>query len=279
MLLVGAAVAGLGRRGAAADPSVTLVLLTPGAVIDGPKRLPAGWTHLVIKSTPRLASGDVGTLPAIGRRTATLLRTALLVEVAPAREGRFVLRRVGVGLCTPIKGVDTVISSATIDKLGAPFGVVERVVLGKAEEELSGDRLRAVTPSFALYSAPTLQKIGTAHEPVCLQYALLVEPRTGELRTLLWSQVTETARRTPPAQVDLLAPGLVTESAVDVRAERLLSAVPVNWSFALTALPCGTPLPTTAAVRRWCLHDAFTPAEAARFEADLRALLSAAPGR
>ena len=64
--------------------------------------------------------------------------------------------------------------------------------------------------------------------------------------------------------------------AVDVMAKRVLSAIPVDWSFAMAALPAGRPLPTTAAVRSGSLRETFTPAEAAGFEADLRAVLETA---
>src|SRR4051812_26902254 len=81
------------------DPVVSrteLVLLAPGTQVD--RTLPPGWTHLVIKSVPRLASGDLDTLPKMATTTATLFRTVLLADVRPVGEGpdrRFVLRRIG----------------------------------------------------------------------------------------------------------------------------------------------------------------------------------------
>lgn len=268
-------------KGTEATRAATLVRLTPGTQVNGPRDVPAGWTHLVIKSVPRLTSGDLASLPGIARRTATRFRTVILAEVRPSgeRTARFVLRRLGIGLCTPIDGVDTVVSSATVDALHAPLGIVERVVLEKAEEELMRGGIRARTPTFALYSAPTLQKQGSGHEPVLLRYAFLVDPVAGSLHTFVWSQASDPARRTAPERLILMPPGLVNDSQVDVLAERVLNTVAVNWSFALAALPTGTAIPTSAVVRSAALRETFTPAEAAAFEAELRALLSGTSGR
>ena len=47
------------------------------------KKAPKDWTHLVIKSLPRLVSGDRGTLPAGSSKTATMFHSVLLANVKP----------------------------------------------------------------------------------------------------------------------------------------------------------------------------------------------------
>ncbi len=82
------------RRGRRAE----LVRIAPGTLVgDQPPRM---WSHLVIKSLPRLASGDLETLPRSAFRTAALMRTVILADVGRSAEDptRFALRRVGVGL-------------------------------------------------------------------------------------------------------------------------------------------------------------------------------------
>ena len=78
-----------------------LVSITPGTLVGN--RPPATWSHLVIKSVPRLKSGDLGTLPASAFRTATEIRTVILADVGRSADdsSKFVLRRVGIGLCIP----------------------------------------------------------------------------------------------------------------------------------------------------------------------------------
>src|ERR1700722_11691015 len=55
-----------------------LVLLAAGTRIgDTP---PEGWTHSVLRSMPRLKSGDLDTLPTAATKTATMFRTAILAD-------------------------------------------------------------------------------------------------------------------------------------------------------------------------------------------------------
>src|SRR5208337_2125063 len=101
------------RRGRRAE----LVRIAPGTLVgDQPPKM---WSHLVLKSLPRLASGDLETLPRSAFRTAALIRTVILADVGRSADdpSRFALRRVGVGLCVPdlskgdvVNGVKTAIT-------------------------------------------------------------------------------------------------------------------------------------------------------------------------
>src|SRR5438067_1605445 len=44
---------------------------------------PTGWSHLVVKAIPRLASGDQGSLPSAAAKMATLFRTFIVADVRP----------------------------------------------------------------------------------------------------------------------------------------------------------------------------------------------------
>ncbi|MDR3636792.1 MAG: hypothetical protein P4L84_23510 [Isosphaeraceae bacterium] len=275
------------HHGSAAEPSAaggeplrrpTLVLLTPGTKVPGDRPLPQNWTHLIIKSMPRLASGDLGSLPSIAQSTATLFRATLLAEVrrAGGLDTPFELRRVGIGLCMPVNGVDTVVSSATVNQVHAGLGFVGRRVLEEAEQELMRGRVKARTPTFVLYSAPSTRKAGRSHEAVLLRYALLVDPHTGTLQTILWAQAREPRLRTAPDQLSILPPGLLFDAALDVAAGRVLNTVPVTWSFAMIDLPSGKKLAPTPGVREWTLRDTLSPSEAAAFETELRRTVAAA---
>lgn len=256
----------------------TLVVLTPGMKVTGPQSLPPGWSHLIVKSMPRLASGELDSLPSVAQNTATLFHATLLADVRPSAGAGspFVLSRLGIGLCTPVNGTDTVISSTALKHLRVPLTFVGRKVLAGAEQEMMRGRVKARTPTFVLYSAPSVKKARTGHEAILLRYALLVDPRTGALQTVLWSQPRESKVRTAPDRLFLLNPSLVHDAALDVLAERVLNAVPVNWSFALVSLPPGKPLTPTPALRQWCVRDTLAPNEAVALEAELRKLVVAA---
>jgi hypothetical protein len=257
------------------DNLPALVLLTPGTKVGDP--LPAGWNHLVVESIPKLESGDVERLPAAAKATATTFRTVVLADVRRAEgdRGEYGLRRVGLGLCLPVDGVDTVVSPANLDTLPISAGRIPRRVIGRAQDELARGRLRARTATFALYSTPAEVKKGDSHVPVLLRYALLVDPATGALHSLVWSLDDDPESRRPPARLVVLAPSLKFECRLDVTADRLLETVPSFWSFAMNDLPPGRPLTLTPELESWVIRDRLTPTESAGLEAELRLALSA----
>jgi hypothetical protein len=251
-------------------------LLPPGTVVGN--AAPPGWTDLVIKSIPRLASGDLETLPATARTTASLFRTVFVADVrnSPGASGAYSLKRLGLGLCVPVDGVDTVVTPDGPPRVLGSLGFVERNVLAVAQDEIKKGRVLARTADFALFASPGVQKIGPEHVPVTLLYALLVDPSTGRLRSLIWSILSEPASRRDPDEAVLLMRGLVDQCALDVAAERLLGAIPYHWSFAMRSLPTGRRIDLPAGVKRWAVDPGRIAADPETFARRLRELLAGA---
>jgi hypothetical protein len=185
-----------------------------------------------------------------------------------------VLRRIGLGLCIPARGQDTVVLSGTAASQGIELGMVGRTVLDRAEQELRRGRLVARTPTFALFSAPAMMRVGAGHREVLLRYAFLVDPATGELRTLVWAIDADPTRRAAAQTMVQLTPSLIYDCGLDVIADRILGAVPVNWSFALRGLPNGQPRAMTPDLQAWSLRDVRSALEADQFEEALRLAVS-----
>ena len=152
---------------------------------------PEGWTHLVIRSVPRLASGDWQDLPRVANKTATMFRTVILADVQPlGLDKEFILSRVGIAMCVPApdgKGDDIVVSSDRLQALSMKLSTVEQMVLDAAEAELAESRIIAFTLTFALLRSPVTLVVGGKHQKVDLYYAFCVDPTTGRLRVGVWS--------------------------------------------------------------------------------------------
>jgi hypothetical protein len=247
------------RQILASDPQATthqlggpeLVAIKPGTLVEN--RPPKSWSHLVIKSLPRLASGDLQTLPRSAFRTAMLIRTIILADVGRSTDhpAAFALRRVGIGLCIPNQaGRDVVVDSGRLEEAGVSLSVVEKMVLKSAEAVLSRGRLIAATPTFALYHGPAVLQGAQAHYEVELYYALLVDEKCGSMRTFVWAQGTQAAKRMTSTVLVELEPNLVFDCPVNVEAQRLLGTLPVSWSFAMESLPPGQARPMTPELRR-----------------------------
>lgn len=255
-----------------------LVLLSPGGqVVDAP---PRGWSHLVLKSVPKLESGDLSTLPRMAMSTATLIRTVIAADIRPSDHGAsraYRLRRIGLGLCVPVEGVDTIIDVAHGSSPPFSLGLVERQVLGRAEEELRKARLVARTETCAVLAAPSELSTSEGHQHVYLVYVLLVEPARGDLRTLVWSIPAQSTRRSAPASLTELNPGTIYRCGLDVSADRLLGKIPVNWSFAMRSLPPGERIAFPAELKSWTLDLKKISSNPRAFERDVRDALQGRP--
>lgn len=251
-------VLGLVPGSRAASTSGGLAVMAAGMVGIQPQlvRLPAGtrigetppegWNHVVLKSVPRLASGEWKQLPNIAHQTATLFRTAIVADVqAQGLEKEFVLTRVGLGMCVPArdgrKG-DVVVSSDRLEALSIQLSTIEQMVLDAAEKELAESRIIAYTSTFALLRSPVTMLVGGKHHKVDLYYAFCVDPPTGRLRVAVWSMWPGGVKQPPPPIVVELANRTVFDCELDVHANRVLGTVPYSWSFAIRKLPPGHPI-------------------------------------
>jgi hypothetical protein len=257
-----------------------LVYLQPGTRVT--EKPPTGWSHLVVKSLPRLASGDRGTLPASASKTATLFRTVILADVQPvdSDEKDFVLRQIGIGICVPEdEDHDMVVSGSRLDALGLRFTTVQKLVLDAAEAELAEGRIIARTATFALFRTPTTQLLAGKHRRVDLYYAFCVERTTGRLRVGVWSMLPDSEPRQAPALLVRLGANPVYNCDIDVRAKRILGTVPFSWSFAMKALPPGRSLRVPALLGELIASTSRRPADSDTEELErlLMETLSTAP--
>lgn len=212
------------------------------------EKTPEGWTHLIIKSIPKLQSGDLETLPEMARTTASKFRTVMVADVQPlGLDRQFILTRVGLGICVPPgdgTADDVVVSSDRLEALGMRLSTVEQIVLETAETELAESRIIAFTSTFALLRSPAMLVYQGKHEKVDLYYAFCVDPSTGRLRVGAWSMWPgSTTKQPPPPFVIDVAPKTIYRCGVDVQARRVLGMVPFSWTFAMQKLPPGQAIP------------------------------------
>jgi hypothetical protein len=290
ILLLGPA-AGTGRCAGLEAGAVVLVAQAAGwsqprlVSLSAATRLgeepPRGWSHLVIKSIPRLASGERESLPSSALRTATLFRTAILADVEPVGLDKdFVLARVGTAICVPDgQGEDIVVSSDRLEALSIRLSTLEQLVLSAVESEMAEARIVARTPTFALVRTPATLVVAGKHRKVDLYYAFCVDRGTGRLGVGLWSMWPDQVDQAPPPVLIEVAPKTVFDCALDVRAKRLLGTIPVTWSFAVRSLPPGRSIRIPAPLGERIVAVSRRPGDVAAEELEgmLRRLLFPAP--
>jgi hypothetical protein len=220
-----------------------LVHLEAGTRFDD-RRPPEGWSHLVLKSTPRLASGDLATVSEEAFKTAGRIRLAIVADVVPTPgRGGYTLERVGAGLSAEADDDegDVIVTPRTVDGSKGPWSAKQRIILAAASYELSHASLVAATPTFALIRLPTKFLLDGEHAKTSLLYAFLVDGESGRLRAFTWR---EDAGGIPRVINELHTPAAI-DGALDVKAGRL-AGIPITWSFAMTAVPGEDPIEVDA---------------------------------
>jgi hypothetical protein len=263
---------------AAAEIDVTprpVAAIPPGTVIAD--RAPQGWSHLIVKSQPRIGADSRKEVSASTARLAGLFFTAMLADVKENREAGgdapFGLSNVAVGLGTKINGRDTIVSSDTRAKLGANLGVIEGQVLAGSERRLQEMRCAARSRTMAVLDAPSLLLRNKRHRQVVFRYALLVDAKSGRLDALVW--VLEEDPRTEAWQVagavQWLPPDKIDDCALHVDPDEFIFGVPTSKAFARAEMLRGRQvLDLPGDLKRLAAQSPLTGSAAASLEKGLR---------
>ncbi|WP_166820159.1 hypothetical protein [Thalassoroseus pseudoceratinae] len=167
-------------------PPPRLVLLKPGTVVGN--TAPDGWSHLVLKSMPRIHPEHRSKVNKQTYRMSSLVFTAVAANVRPTTnsdgQNQYEIGNIGIGMGTSIRGQDTVITPETKNRFGVKFGFLEGILLSTCYEKLMMARLRAHTPTMAVIDTHAVMVRGQGHRPAIMRHILLVDAPTGRLETL-----------------------------------------------------------------------------------------------
>lgn len=218
-------------------------LIPPGTVID--RTAPAPYTHLIVKSYPRLGAGDLHAVNEMTKQLASFLHTSLVARTGTYTVGgetRYRLEEVATGFGTNIRGRgDTVISPDTERKLGANLSFFQRLVLSKCYEEQQKSRYIVRSDTLAVVDTPLIILRNDQHRRAILRYALLLSERSGRLDTLMWMIDLDAQGRyaTPAGEVHWLAPNTLVDCVMHVDADEFTLGVPSDIAFACLKTPQG----------------------------------------
>src|SRR5262249_2603636 len=217
-------------------------LIQPGTVIG--KDPPKGWSHLIIKSHPRIRPEDLRQVSPLTAELAGFLFTAFVANVDEERAGgevRYRLGAIAFGVGTSINGRDTIISPATQQRLGANVGLLGGQVLAKVYDGQQNVRLAGFTRTMALVDTPMVMLRGNRHRPIVIRYALLVDAGTGRLETLAWllDRDDRGGYQGPASALEWLPPGKISDAVLRVDPSEITLGVPSDIAFALVRIPEG----------------------------------------
>jgi hypothetical protein len=229
-------------RSAPDVPAPRFELIQPGTVIG--KEPPKGWSHLIIKSYPRIRPDDLRLVTPLTAELASFLFTVFVANVDEERVGgqvRYRLGAIAFGVGTSINGRDTIISPATQQRLGANVGLLGGQVLAKVYDGQQNVRLPAFTRTMALVDTPMVMLRGNRHRPIIIRYALLVDASTGKLETLAWllDRDDRGGYQGPSSAIEWLPPSKISDAVLRVDPNEITLGIPSDNAFALVRIPEG----------------------------------------
>ncbi len=253
--------------------------IAPGTFVD--RSAPTGWSHLVIKSLPRVRPSEeahVPSVPIIGRdltiRMVAWMFTAFTADVVREQQGdrtRYRLRAIGLGLGTNVNGRDVVITTETARQHGAEMNFIKDEVLTTGYRIQKQALIPVHGPSCALLDTPVISRCGTKHRTIRYRYALLVDTKTGALDVLLWLLGGEGGECADLTRAVRIEPNCIDEVEMVPDPAEFNGGRPSDLSFAVDKLPAyRVEMPFPPELRELAGKTKFTPNEAHALEDGLR---------
>ena len=219
-------------------------LITPGSVISS--QAPQGWTHILVKSSPRCTQGDVRQVNQTHVRMASLFTTSLLAEVRRSKNNpnQFILNRVAGAVSKNIQGRDVAITPETHKQLNAGLGFLETILLKEFVKQQKTVTFVARGADMAIFDTPIVLRVGGANganQEKTLRYATLVDPNSGRLDTFCWTLTLQGNRITGvEGAMNWLPPNHIFQCDLWVdKSEINFVGVPSNKAFACVSIPPG----------------------------------------
>jgi hypothetical protein len=219
----------------------SIELIPPGTVVE--KTAPAPYTHLIVKTYPRLGAGDLDEVNDLTKELASFLHTALVAKVAPYGlngERRFRLEVVATGFSANVPGRgDIVLSPDTEKKFGANLGFLARIVLSRCYEEQQKCRYVVRSDTMAIVDTPAIMLRDGKHRWAIIRYAFLVSERSGRLDTLVWMIDLDAQGRyaATVGEISWMPPNMIHDGVMHVDASYFTFGVPTDLAFACAAPP------------------------------------------
>jgi hypothetical protein len=254
--------------------------IAPGTVVE--RSAPAGWSHLVIKSLPRVRADQRSKVLPLVANNAAWMFTAFVADVRPTEPlgnpTSYRLRAIALGLGTSVGGRDVIITPETAKEHGVELNWITREILTKGYATQGLAVIVVQGPTFGLVDTPVWFRCGENHRLIRFRYALLVDELSGRLDLVVWGLDPE-GGCVDSASAVVLAPDTVEEAELIPDMSKFTGGLTTaDDAFGVDRLPRHRArLLLPEAIRSLATQTKFTPDQAHTLETELRRLLPNAP--
>jgi len=244
--------------------------LEPGTIVE--KAAPKGWSHLVLKSLPRVRDDQKDGIPELTVEKASWMFTAFVANVVKEESGRYRFDKAALGLGAKAKERDTILTAETGRKLGGDLGLFGGEILNKGYAVQKKAVLVFSGPSLALLDTPVWFRVGDDNKLVRYRYAMVVDQLSGRMETLLW-RVGADGVGTSFDDAVWLKPDTVDAADLVVDKKKVNRfGIPSDDAFAVAKMPSGQRTPIPAELQKLAAQTRFTADEAYALDIGLRKL-------
>jgi hypothetical protein len=243
------------------------------------RKAPEGWSNLVLLAIPTLTREDERDAPRMATHYAQMFKFTILANVAKRRDDRdrYYLERVARGFATTVDGKQIIVRGK--QTYGADLGMFGRRILDENEKVLDEDvRQVARTATMLIFDAKAVMLREGEHVNMIMRHAILVDPTSGRLYTLVWLL----DRDYKPAEkvIQLLPDGMREKRLLSVKRDKFNAlGIPERDAFGLRQVPPGKPIDYTDALKEVASVKTFTEADVPRVEETLRTVAIQNSGR
>ncbi len=211
------------------------------------------WNRVVLLARPRIASGDVESLPSMIRNSVADFVLTIMASVEERRdeatgESKYQLADVGVGYSTNVNGALKIVTVDDASKIGVELGFFTRMMLSENEKQLLTVRIVARNSAFMIIDAPVFMLQNGEHRQYIMRHFIWVDTRTGQNAALVWlidramgANVVESSEPLRWATA-----GVQEDRAIHVDGKEFnMLGIPNEKAFALERMPPGKPIAWT----------------------------------
>lgn len=249
-----------------------MTMLTGGMLID--QNPPDDWSHLVLHAKPRVAEGDVDRVSKLVNRLAGLFHLVVVAKVGPAGDGdSHGIETVAIGLATDVEGVETTVASQ--NSSSAKLDFMERTALSQNEASVKSSQQVARTKTMFVFDSDTIMWREGDHLRTIHRHAVLAEPKSGRLATIVWALAPgpKGRYRLCGESLQRLPDALREDRLLHVDANKFTLGIPTQESFGLVRVPPGDAV-TLSPTLHEVVESRFDRAEdAVKLESTLRAAI------
>jgi hypothetical protein len=248
-----------------------LAVIPVGTVIE--KTAPEGWSHLVLIAVPTLTEEDErdSKRPKMATRYAQMFKFTVLANVVRQTEAGkppFYLEKVARGFATDLNGKETIISSENTMK--ARMGLFGKTILEENEKCLDNDVKQVVrTPTMLMFDAKAVMLRDGDHQTMIIRHAIVVDPNTGKLYTLVWLLGDD--YQPAEAALQLLPNNMWEKRLLSIKRDKFTAGIPSRDAFGLRLIPQGKAVPYTPQLKAVATVKDFEETQVPNIENTLRA--------